>query len=95
MSLYTIYWAASAFLEIISLAIFIYCILTWIAPRSSIRYWLENFIQPFCAPFRPLARYIMRRWGAMFDLTCFFAMIGMQIAQRILLLIFRMLFRLM
>ena len=55
--LYTLYTAAHYFLWIVNAAIIIYCILTWVAPRSAARYWLERFINPFIAPFR-------RGWGA-------------------------------
>ena len=46
MLLYMIYTAADWFLRLISLAILIYCVLTWVAPRSAARYWLERFISP-------------------------------------------------
>ena len=94
MTLHTIFYAASKFLQVISWAILIYCILTWIAPRSAARYWLERFISPFCAPFRSLARKICMRWGSPFDLTCWFAMIGIQILNQLLWVLYSALFRL-
>ncbi len=84
MLLYMIYTAADWFLRLISLAILIYCVLTWVAPRSAARYWLERFISPFCAPFRRLAQYVCMRWGSPFDLTCFFALIGVNILSVLL-----------
>ena len=94
MSIISIYNAASMFLSLISYAIVIYCVLTWVAPRSAARYWLERFISPFCQPFRRLARYCCMRWGAPFDLTCLFAIIGLRLAQRVLYILFSMLLRL-
>lgn len=84
MTLYTVFYAASRFLDLISTAILVYCITTWVAPRSSLRYWLERFISPFCSPFRRLARYISMRWGSPFDFTCWFAMIGISLISRLL-----------
>ena len=88
--LFQIFNALNMLLRILSGAIFFYCILTWIAPRSPLRYWLERFIDPICAPFRPLARMMIVRWGAPFDFTCFFAMIGIGLIQSLLQRIFYM-----
>lgn len=82
--LYRIFHAASLLLSLLSWAIFAYCILTWVAPRSSARYWLERFIEPVCSPFRPLARMMITRWGAPLDFTCWFALIGIRIAGSLL-----------
>ena len=82
--LYNIFHAASLLLNLLSYAIFFYCILTWVAPRSPLRYWLERFISPICAPFRRLSRYICMRWGSPFDLTCFFAIIALNLVQRLM-----------
>lgn len=90
MFLYRIFHAASILLRVLSWAIFAYCILTWVAPRSPLRYWLERFIEPFCAPFRALSRTLMMRWGAPFDFTCWFALIGIRILNRLLWSIFRL-----
>jgi len=86
--LYNIFHAASLLLDLLSSAIFIYCILTWIAPRSSLRYWLERFISPVCAPFRSLARMLIVRWGAPLDFTCWFAIIGINLIRQLLWRIF-------
>lgn len=83
--LYRIFSAVNMLLSLLSTAIFIYCILTWVAPRSSARYWLERFIEPICAPFRPLARMMITRWGAPFDFTCWFALIGIRILSSLLM----------
>lgn len=95
MALYTIFQAASYFLHLISTCIFIYCILTWVAPRSAARYWLERFISPFCAPFRSLARKISMRWGSPFDFTCWFAMIAIEVVGWLLQYLYVLLARLL
>ncbi len=94
MFLYQIFSIASKLLSIISAAIFIYCILTWVAPRSPARYWLERFVEPFCMPFRALARIMIVRWGCPFDLTCWLAMIGISLIERLLWYFYSFLIRL-
>lgn len=94
MTLYTVFFAARKFLQLLDAAIFVYCLLTWIAPLSGARRWLERFIEPFCAPFRPLAHALCRRWGAPFDFTCLFAMIGLSIIDRLLIVVYNLLMRL-
>ena len=91
--LYNVYRAADWFIQLISLAMLVYCILTWVAPRSAAREWLERFISPFCAPFRQLARYICMRWGSPFDFTCWFAIIGLNILRYLLRWLFYLLVR--
>ena len=91
--LYNIYRAADWFIQLVSLAILVYCILTWVAPRSAARDWLERLISPFCAPFRQLGRYICMRWGSPFDFTCWFAIIGLNILRYLLQWLFMLLIR--
>ncbi len=52
--LYTLYTAAHYFLWIVNAAIIIYCILTWVAPRSAARYGERVHRPPSSAPFRRL-----------------------------------------
>lgn len=84
MALYTVFKAASTFLYIVEMGVFIYVLSTWIAPRSSLRYWLEKFIYPFCAPFQTLSFKIRQRWGSPFDLTYIFTMIALSLADQLL-----------
>lgn len=95
MALLNIYRAASWFLSLISTAILIYCLLTWIAPRSPACSWLARFIAPFCQPFRRLSLYCRARWGSPFDLTCLFALIAIRIIQSLLGILFSLLINLL
>jgi len=95
MALRTVFQAASLFLYVVRLALFIYVALTWIAPRSALCYWLQGFLQPFCAPFRRLARWCIRRWGSPFDLTVLFSLIGLSIADTLLWRLYYLLYSLM
>ena len=91
MFLFHLYNALHILLALLSWAMLIYCLLTWVAPRSSARFWLERFIEPVCAPFRGLALKLRARWGSPFDFTCLFAMIGIQLADYLLRVIFSIL----
>lgn len=95
MALSTVYQAASWFLRLLSDAIFVYVLLTWIMPRCGLCYWLGRFVEPFCAPFRPLARRACLRWGARFDLTYWFAIIGLRLFNYLLRHVFILLMRLL
>lgn len=68
-------------LDIASGAMFVYCILTWIAPAAPLTDWLRRLLEPLVAPFRPLARKAVLRWGARVDLSYFFAMIAIQLVR--------------
>lgn len=94
MGLYGVFYAAQLFLRLLSYAIFFYCILTWVAPRSKLCYGLYRFISPFCEPFRALSRKIMMRWGSPFDLTCWFVMIALQVLSYLLNYLYMFLVRL-
>lgn len=94
MALYTVFQAATYFVHLISVCIFGYCLLTWVAPQSSLRYWLERFVAPFCAPFRKLSQKIMMRWGARIDLSCWFAMIALEIVGNLLWRLYDLLYML-
>ena len=41
--LYNVFVAASWFLRILSDAMFVYCLLTWFAPRSAVCDWLRRY----------------------------------------------------
>ena len=92
--LYNVFYAAQMFLQLISYAILFYCILSWIAPRSALYYWLERFTAPFVMPFRRLTYAMMRRWGMRFDFSCWFAMIAISILSRLLTRLYYVLIRL-
>ena len=89
--LYTIFRSLSIFLSIIEWAIVIYCVLSWFQPRFRAFYLLAQFIQPFLAPFRTLSMKVSRYFNVPIDFTCLFAILGLQIAQRLLGTLFRLL----
>ena len=93
-ALYSVFYAAQLFLQVLSYAILFQCILSWIAPRSPLYGWLEHFTSPFVAPFRRLTYAMMRRWGSPFDFSCWFAMIAINILSRLLWRLYYVLLRL-
>ena len=90
LSLYTVFRAISLFLTIIEWAIIIYCVLSWFQPRFSGFYMLRQFIQPFISPFQKLSMKAQRYFNAPIDFTCLFAIIGLNLMQRLLWLLFRL-----
>lgn len=83
LSLYTVFRAVATFLSIIEWAIVIYCVFSWFQPRFKAFYMLRQFIMPFVSPFQKLSMKVMRYFNAPVDFTCFFAIIGFQILERL------------
>ena len=81
--LYEVFYAGSIFLRLINAAILIYCILSWFRPSFRAYDMLCAFIRPFIAPFQRLSMKVMRYFRAPVDFSCFFAIIGYQIIQRL------------
>ncbi len=71
-------------LNIVSVAMFVYCILTWVAPQAPLTDWLRRVTAPFAAPFHSLAMKICYKWGARIDLTYWFALIAIRIMRYLL-----------
>ncbi len=81
--LYEVFYAGDLFIQLISTAILIYCILSWFRPNFQAFYWLRRFIQPFVSPFQKLSLAVMRYFNAPIDFTCWFALIGFRILRRL------------
>ena len=84
MTLYKVFQAGSWFIRIVDSAILLYCVLSWFRPRNNLYLWLESFITPFVAPFRRLSVWLMSRTRMPLDFSCWFAMIGISIVERLL-----------
>ena len=81
--LYEVFYAGHLFLQLITAAIFIYCVLSWFRPTFRAFFMLRNFIQPFIAPFQRLSLRVMRHFQAPIDFTCLFALIGYRLLDRL------------
>ena len=83
MTLYMVFRAGSIFLHVIDTAILVYVILSWIRLSNSLYLWLGSFIRPFVAPFRRFSVWLMRRTRMPLDFSCWFAMLGISIVERL------------
>ena len=81
--LYEVFYAGYIFLRLISLAILIYCVLSWFRPTFRAYYLLGRFIEPFISPFRRLSLKLMRYFRAPIDFSFLLAMIGYQVLERL------------
>ena len=83
LGLYQVFYAGSIFLRLITYAILIYCVLSWFRPTFRAYDWLGAFIRPFVAPFRRLAMKVMRYFRAPVDFSYLFAILGIEILERL------------
>ena len=83
LGLYEVFYAGYLFLRLVTLAILVYCVLSWFRPTFRAFYWLGRFIEPFIAPFRKLSMKLMRYFRAPIDFSYLLAMIGYQILERL------------
>lgn len=83
LGLYEVFYAGYLFLRLVTLAILVYCVLSWFRPAFRAYYWLGRFIEPFISPFRKLSMKLMRYFRAPIDFSYLLAMIGYQIVERL------------
>ena len=91
MTLYKVFQAGSAFLYVVRVAILVYCVLSWFRPRNHLFLWLETFTRPFVAPFRRFSVWLMSRTRMPLDFSCWFAIIGLSIIERLWWWLYRLL----
>lgn len=91
--LYQVFYAGYIFLRLVSMAILVYCILSWFQPRFRAFDTLGAFIAPFLAPFRTLSMKVRRYFRAPVDFTCLFAILGYQILERVWWMLYGLLAR--
>ena len=84
MTMFLVVRVANAFLHLVSLAIFVYFILTLLRFNNRLVELLAKFIYPFVKPFRRPAMWVMRRTGLPLDFTLMFSMIGLEIVGGLL-----------
>ena len=93
LGLYEVFYAGYLFLRLITLAILVYCVLSWFRPTFRAFDWLRAFIQPFVAPFQKLSLRLMRHFSTPIDLTCLFAVLAYQIMGRLWWMLYALLRR--
>lgn len=83
LGLYEVFYAGYLFLRLISLAILVYCVLSWFRPTFRAYDMLGAFIQPFVAPFRGLSMRLARYFRAPIDFSYLFAILAFQILEHL------------
>ena len=91
MTLYQVFRAGSVFLVIVRYAILAYVVLSWVQLRGNAYLWLESFVRPFVAPFRRLSVWLMSRTRMPLDFSCWFALIGLTLLERVWWWLYRVL----
>ena len=82
--MYIIFNALSQLLRLVSLAILVEVIMSWVYPRGKVYYWIGRFIEPVMAPFRRLSMWIMQRSGMPIDFSPWFAMIAINLVSQLI-----------
>ena len=77
------FYAGYIFLRLITLAILLYCVLSWFRPRFRAFDMLGAFIRPFVAPFQGLSMKVRQYFQAPVDFTFLFAIIFYQVLERV------------
>ena len=88
MTMYSVIDAVRVFLRLLSLAMFVYWILTLLRFNNRLVELLAKFIYPFVRPFRRPAMWVMRRTGWPIDFTLWFSMIGINIVSELLYVLY-------
>jgi uncharacterized protein YggT (Ycf19 family) len=78
-----VFYAGYIFLRLITLAILVYCVLSWFRPRFRAFDMLGAFIRPFVAPFQGLSMKVRQYFQAPVDFTFLFAIIFYQVLERV------------
>jgi uncharacterized protein YggT (Ycf19 family) len=82
--MYYLFQALFIFLRIMDAALFLYVILSWVAPRTRVYYTFGRFVEPFLRPFRALSNRLLSRSALPIDFSVIFAWIGIQVLNYIL-----------
>ncbi len=93
MALYTVFRAFSYFLYAVRVAIFLYCILSWIRPNNRFFYALEKFVMPFVMPFRRLSVWLTAKLNVPLDFSCWFSIIALTVVERLMWQLYGLLIR--
>ena len=83
LGLYEVFYAGYIFLRLITLAILIYCILSWFRPNFRAYDMLGAFIRPFVAPFQGLSMKLRQYFRAPVDFSFLFAILAYQVLERV------------
>lgn len=82
--MYYLFQTLYIFLRVMSGALFLYVILSWVAPQTQIYYVMGRFVEPFLRPFRVLSNRLLGRFALPIDFSVIFAWIGIGIIRALL-----------
>lgn len=82
--MYYLFHTLYIFLRIMDTALFIYVILSWVAPRTQVYYMFARFVEPFLRPFRVLSNRLLGRFALPIDFSVIFAWIAIEILYSLL-----------
>ena len=71
-------------LDVLSIAIVVYAVMSWFARGTSVYAWMARILEPILEPFRRLSRAIMSRTSIPIDFSCWFAILAIRIVTNIL-----------
>lgn len=81
---YSIVLGINYFLNVVSWALLVYCIMSWIVrPTNQFYILLSRFVAPLLAPFRPIARKLIER-GFMIDISVLLAFVAIRLLRSVL-----------
>lgn len=72
--------------RVIQMAVLVYCVMSWLPTLRTSRVFtiLSRFVEPIGRPFRPLAGWLMDKTGLPLDLSLWFALIAIEMLQRLI-----------
>ncbi len=89
--MFAVFSGLSWFLRLISMAIFVWTLMSWIMPQSQVYRWLGNFVAPFLSPFRKLSMRISAKLGFGVDFSGWFAILALSLLTRLVWMVYGML----
>lgn len=85
IALYKVFYGISIFIRIVNYIILAYCVMSWfVSPTNRLYVLLRDISQPIIAPFRALSYKLMMRSSLRIDLSPWFALLALNLLQRIL-----------
>ena len=82
--LLSVYQGVNIFINIVSVLVFAYCILSWITtPDNGLYRFIAQLVDPILTPFRPIGRWLINK-GFRIDLTPWIAILALRLLRNLL-----------
>ena len=82
--MYRLFYGVSQLLRLLSLAILVHAVMSWVYPRGKLFDFLSRLTAPILAPFRRLSYWVMNRTGLPVDFSPWFAMIAINFVSELI-----------